>query len=738
VNKTITRRSALAGLCAGSTILMSGHASALWSAEANDPAGPPGALNFSLTAVSARTLRISISPVNDEPPSQIRELGVVDRQWPEPIATNLQMRTIPVAWGKYTLEIRQNPLRITALDKQKIRQELQFQLNSTNIHFRLDGPVFGLGEGVQAYDLRGTKDAMANGESVPGLETFGARLPIPWVISPSGWGLFIGQPSGDFIFTREEGIFRCNEATSTRHVFLLLGDNPAELMNEYANLTGFPHMPPLWSLGYQQSHRTLTSRDEVLSIAQTFRDKKLPCDSLIYLGTGFCPSGWNTGHGSFTFNDRVFPDPGAMLQKLHENHFEVVLHMVPPGDLHGAITDTGVDAHAPGDASAYWNRHRPLTLLGVDGWWPDEGDRLSVYARFERNRMYWDGPLQLQPNKRPFALHRNGYAGMQRFGWLWSGDTLSTWKALKAQITNGIIVGLCGLPYWGSDTGGFVPTLEYTPELFVRWFQFSSFCPSFRSHGRTWKLHLPWGWDTGTAEPKEVAGDWVADWPPAEDLHRPDVEGICRKFLNLRYQLMPYLYSCVARTHSTGLPLIRALWLEFPNDEKTFLIDDSYLWGDNFLVAPIYQKQATERKVYLPKGGWWNFWNNERVEGGTWVSVQVELDTIPLFVKAGSIVPIGPVKQYTSQPSDELVTLRVYPGAAGTFTWFEDDGYSFEYEKGKCLRVQCDWNDSDRSLTLTIVPASSAPMARQVRVEAAGSGHPQTLTLRDPVTKIQL
>ena len=125
--------------------------------------------------------------------------------------------------------------------------------------------------------------------------------------------------------------------------------------------------------------------------------------------------------------------------------------------------------------------------------------------------MYWDGPLQLQPNKRPFALHRNGYAGMQRFGWLWSGDTLSTWKALKAQITNGINVGLCGIPYWGSDTGGFVPTLEYTPELFVRWFQFSSFCPSFRSHGRAWKLHLPWGWNTGTAEPKEVAADWVAD-----------------------------------------------------------------------------------------------------------------------------------------------------------------------------------------------------------------------------------
>ncbi len=497
VKKTITRRSALAGLCAGSTVLMTGQARALWSDATESPAGPPGAVNFSLTAVSDKTLRIGISPVNDRPASRFHELGVVDRQWPETIATSLEKQTVPIVWGKYRLEVRQNPLTITALDKGRTRQEIQFQTDSTNIHFRLDGPVFGLGEGVQAYDLRGAKDAMGNGEGVRGLETFGARLPIPWVISPSGWGLFVGQPSGDFLFTQNEGIFRCNEATSTRNVFLILGDTPAEVITEYANLTGFPHMPPLWSLGYQQSHRTLSSRDEVLNIAKTFRDKKLPCDALIYLGTGFCPSGWNTGHGSFTFNDKVFPDPDAMLRRIHEEHLKVVLHMVPPGDLHGAVSDTGAVADMPGDASPYWKRHVPLVQLGVDGWWPDEGDRLSVYARFERNQMYWDGPVELEPNKRPFALHRNGYAGMQRFGWLWSGDTLSTWAALKAQIANGIIVGLCGIPYWGSDTGGFVPTLEYTPELFVRWFQFSSFCPSFRSHGRTWKLHLPWGWNTG-------------------------------------------------------------------------------------------------------------------------------------------------------------------------------------------------------------------------------------------------
>ncbi len=201
---------------------------------------------------------------------------------------------------------------------------------------------------------------------------------------------------------------------------------------------------------------------------------------------------------------------------------------------------------------------------------------------------------------------------------------------------------------------------------------------------------------------------------------------------------MPYLYSCVAKTHTTGLPLIRALWLEFPNDEQARLIDDSYIWGESFLVAPVYQKQATERQVYLPEGQWWNFWNNERIEGGKRVTSQAGLDSIPLFVKAGSIVPIGPVKQYTSEQSNELMTLRVYPGASGRFTWFEDDGYSFEFEKGKCLRVQCDWNESNRTLALAVDPTTNVAAGREIRVEVAGGGPAKTLTLGDRVTKIQL
>ncbi len=144
-----------------------------------------------------------------------------------------------------------------------------------------------------------------------------------------------------------------------------------------------------------------------------------------------------------------------MIGQLHDEHFRVVLHVVPPGDFHGTIHDAGAEAKTPGDAVGYWQQHMPVEEAGVDGWWPDEGDRLSVYARLQRNELYWEGPLSVHPERRPFALHRNGYAGLQRYGWLWSGDIDSTWAALAAQVRNGINVGLCGLPYWGTDTGGF-------------------------------------------------------------------------------------------------------------------------------------------------------------------------------------------------------------------------------------------------------------------------------------------
>ncbi len=721
----LTRRSVLGGLGAGfAQLLFRAQVRAAGSTVAQ--AGEPGKLDLQLAAITKRVLRISIAPAAASPPSQ--ELGVVDH--PQQVALKIESGDAITAWGKFDIKVEEQPLRITVTDAtRQIRQQIQFDTDSTAVRFRLGSqPIFGLGEGLVSTDLRGTSDAMRNGQASTALRTAGSRVPVPWLISPEGWGIFVGQPFGTFDLTGETGVVRSPVATSTRNVYLILGDTPAEVLHGYAELTGYPHLPPLWSLGYMQSHRTLVSHDEVMEIAKTFRENKLPCDALIYLGTGFCPSGWNIGHGSFTFNVHAFPEPRENFRQLHEEHFKIVLHVVPPYDFHGKISDNGSAADSSGDAVPYWAKHIPIEEIGVDGWWPDEGDLLSADARLERNEMYWEGQIKAHPEQRPFALHRNGYAGLQRYGWLWSGDIDSTWKTLAAQVADGINVSLCGIPYWGTDTGGFVPTQELTPELYVRWFQFSAFCPLFRSHGRAWKLRLPWGWNLGTPGPLEGA-ETLANWPRQQDLHDTRVEPICRKYLELRYQLLPYIYSTAEQAHRTGLPLMRTLWLDWPHDARALQITDQYLWGDHFLVAPVLDAGAMQRALYLPVGSWWDFWKNHRVEGGTETTREVDLATIPLYVRAGAIIPFGPVLQYATEPSDEPVTLRVYPGADGQFSWYEDDGSSFRYLQGDFSRIDCEWKDVQRKLTLTSSVQSHALPPRKVKIQVIDNGTTKLVAL---------
>jgi alpha-glucosidase/alpha-D-xyloside xylohydrolase len=489
-------------------------------------------------------------------------------------------------------------------------------------------------------------------------------------------------------------------------------------MAKYAKITGLPELPPLWGFGYLQSHRTLASREEILEEARTFREKKLPCDAMIYLGTGFSPSGWNSGNGYWEWNQKVFPDPKEMIDELHREHFKVVLHAaigmrrdIGARSMSGTVRDACDPARSPEEQpSCYWKLHQPVFALGVDGWWPDEGDPLNAPSRLVRNRMYWEAPQLDRPNERPFALHRNGYAGMQRYGsFLWSGDVSSLWETLKTHVPVAINTSLSGIPYWGTDIGGFVPTRELTGELYVRWFQFASFCPLFRSHGRTWKLRLPWGWNTGETGPVETPNVI----PDANELHNAQVEPICRKYLNLRYQMMPYLYSTVRECTQTGMPIMRALWLHYPDDPTAVARGDEYLWGRDLLVAPVVEKGAASRQVYLPRGAWFDYWTNERVEGGREISRKVDLETTPLYVRAGAILPIGPVKQYTEEKVDQPLTIAVYPGASGSFLLYEDDGRSFNYRKGEWSGIQMAWNDARRSLTLKPVgrtPSTPRPL----------------------------
>ena len=345
--------------------------------------------------------------------------------------------------------------------------------------------------------------------------------------------------------------------------------------------------------------------------------------------------------------------------------------------------------------------------------------------------MYWEGSQVWRPNERPYALHRNGYAGMARFGaFLWSGDVYSTWETLKTHVPVAVNTGLSGIPYWGTDIGGFVPTADLTGELYVRWFQFGAFCPLFRSHGRTWHLRLPWGWNTGELGPNEIQNyTGGAANPPESELHNAQVEPICRQYLELRYRLMPYLYSAVRETAKTGLPIVRALWLHYPDDPAAAARGDEYLWGRDILVAPVVEKSATSRKLYLPPGSWFDFWTEERSEGGRDIDRAVDLGTTPLYVRAGAVIPLGPVKQYTAEPVDGPLTVTVYPGADGSFDMFEDDGRSFEYRRGGWMGLTFDWSDRDRRLTMALSPGSRmrAPMVRDVNVRLGGTSRTQTV-----------
>jgi len=293
---------------------------------------------------------------------------------------------------------------------------------------------------------------------------------------------------------------------------------------------------------------------------------------------------------------------------------------------------------------------------------------------------------------------------------------------LKTQIPIAINAGLSGIPYWGTDIGGFVPTKEFTAELYVRWFQFGSFCSLFRSHGRAWKLRLPWGWNTGAPGPTEIGGYSGSALPDPAELHNPQVEPICRKYLELRYRMLPYLYSAVRECAVSGIPVMRALWLHYPDDPIAVARGDEYLWGKDILVAPVFGKGVSSRSVYLPRGRWYDFWSGDRLEGGREISRAVDLTSMPLFVREGAILPLGPVRQYVTEPVGENLSLTIYPGTDGSFLLYEDDGVSFKYRNGEWMGIQMDWNEAQRSLKMHLVHGSRmlVPKNRNMQVSVLG------------------
>jgi alpha-glucosidase/alpha-D-xyloside xylohydrolase len=664
---------------------------------------------LSISTVSERTFQILLSPLDENNrPRKGAASTVLVRQSPE---VKLRCRELAgqteVLAGKLRVQVRADPLRMTFFGPSgRLVQELVVGPDGS-LAFRTGAPVLGLGEGGVQIDRRGANHRLVNGQVAPLLATHGGTILVPFLIGTDGWAMFVHRPRGAFDLREGKGRFALLGGDHTQEdepleFYVICVDEPADALREYCRLTGRAVMPPKWALGYMQSHRTLAGPEEPIRVARTFRDKQLPCDALIYLGTGYCPSGWNLGHGSVAFNPKTFDHPKENLQALHDLDFRVVLHVNhAPRSLFGAAVAEASDA--PAHIHNYWARHRDTFRLGVDGWWPDDGDELPVEARLARHRCYYEGPLHDRPGVRPWSLHRNGYSGVQRYGgWIWSGDVQSRWATLAAHVPVGVNASLSLSPFWGTDTGGFIPTRELTGELYVRWFQFSTFTPLFRAHGRSWKLRLPWGWNTG--EPGPVETNLRPD--PAE-LHNAAIEPMCRKYLELRYRLLPYNYALVREACDTGLPLMRALWLHYPGDPEAVKLGDQYLWGRDLLIAPVTASRSTQRNLYLPEGDWYDFWTNTRHRGKRTLIRPVDLATLPIFVRAGAILPLDPVRQYTGQAVAGPTALRIYPGADGDFTLYDDDGQGLGYQDGsdpKTVWIRFHWDDAARRLTIAPDP----------------------------------
>jgi alpha-glucosidase/alpha-D-xyloside xylohydrolase len=704
-------------------------------------AGRP--VEIAVVAVSPSTVRLSVLPIENGRPSEIPlNGGLADPRAGKAAGrgrSGAAMKSIRA--GDLVVRLTEDPPTLyVETSRGAAVQKLTMNAETAGVSFLLPrGPLLGLGEGGPQFDRRGSVDRMRNGQGGYQLRTHGGRAPVQWLVGTDGWGMFIHHPQGAFDFTGPEGKFSPHDEALPLDLFVVSSSDPAVLMAEYARITGFAELPPLWALGYMQSHRTLAGPDEIMWVARTFREKQLPCDALIYLGTEFTPSGWNTRNGEFDWHSGNFPDPKGAVDKLHVMNFKVVLHIVIEGRLLTGTVDQPCtpekavpsgrtpDNRWPDDrpVPCYWPYHKPLVDLGIDGWWPDQGDGLEVVSRLNRHRMYWEGTQRFRPGIRPFALHRNGAAGMQRYGaFLWSGDVYSTWETLKTHVPVAVNTGLSGIPYWGTDIGGFVPTPEYTGELHVRWFQFGTFCPSFRSHGRTWHLRLPWGWNTGELGPSEVTGyRGGAANPDVSELRNPLVEPIVKKYLELRYRLLPYTYSVAREGTKSGLPMMRALWLHHPDDPAAVARGDQFLWGRDLLVSPVVEKGATARRLYLPRGAWFDFWTEERIDGGREIERAVNLETMPLHVRAGTILPMGPVRQHVDEKVEAPLSLIVYPGADGAFLIYEDDGQTFEYRKGAWMGIDAAWRDADRRLTLRLAPGSRMlpPARRPIQVRVAGA-----------------
>jgi alpha-D-xyloside xylohydrolase len=589
---------------------------------------------------------------------------------------------------------------------------------------------YGLGQNQQGFlDRRGHVIECAHDYDAPS----GQSVCVPFLVTNKGYGLVWDNPSKTTVSLgfNNQNTFK-SQVGQRVSFFVIAGDYDA-IYRGYRLLTGDVPMLPKSAYGYIQCKQRYKTQAELMEVAKGYRDRKLPIDDLVIDWFTY------TKMGQMDMDPEAWPDPVDMLKQLHAMNYHVMISVWPrftPGSRYydmiqkngwfehladGTPTDglpydkagSDIDTTNPDAASWYWGIVKENYVdKGFDAFWADETEPdvppngsyfkvgpgtqfFNVYPLFHTAAFY--NGMRADTKARALILARDSYLGAQHNGTIfWSSDISPNWDTLKRQVPTGINFTASGMPYWSTDIGGW-QGLPYThipahpplldpsdardnvghyddyPELYTRWFEYGAFQPNFRTHG--------------TRPHNEV-------WS-----YGKQAEPILEKYLRLRYQLMPYIYSLGWNAHETGAPFMRGLFLDFPNDQNVADIGDEYMFGPALLVAPVTEQGATTRSVYLPAGtDWYNFWTNERIHGGQRITVQAPIDTIPVFVRAGSILPLGASVQSTNE-KQAIEKVRIYPGADAHFTLYSDDGTTYAYEHGQHDITELNWNDASQKLS---------------------------------------
>ena len=568
-------------------------------------------------------------------------------------------------------------------------------------------------------------------------EPHGETVCIPFMVSSRGYGIVWDNPSDTHIYPGVNGRTLWESAVGERvSFFVILGDDADALYAGYAQLTGRTPLPPRAAFGLIQSKARYASQQEVLDVARTYRRKGYPLDVMVI--------DWFywTRMGQLDIDPAQFPDPDGMNRDLHALGVKSMISVWPRferdsryfdaldakgfflkdkdgktqdglplrADRAGALIDA-----TNGRALDWFFTHVRDNILshGFDYLWLDETEpdlvpdgfffRIGSGDRYHNvfPLLYVGGISRhlraYRPDRRVLILARAAYLGSQRTGAIfWSSDIDPSWEALRRQIPTGLNMTASGIAYWGNDIGGWQPLPKSGsatrpllidpsdardvvggdddyPELFTRWFEYGTFLPTLRVHGERKHTEI---WAYGK-----------------------QAEAILARYDRLRYQLIPYIYSLARHTYESGAPFMRALWMDFPGDARVAAIGDEYMFGPDFLVAPVTAQGQTRKQVYLPAGAdWYDYWTSERLPGGRTVTVDAPIDRIPVFVRAGSILPVGAVVPSTATPQ-KIERIKVYPGRNADFDLYDDDGVSYDYERGGGRVTHLHWDDATHRLS---------------------------------------